>query len=91
MIEANKIVVATDPSTAISWLNLEKKKMNTVTTWYFKADQGVSSLIDAKPILFVDGKQSGPLTNAGKSTLLNTIFKKKSQLFPIKFKQQILQ
>jgi len=32
----------------------------------------------------------GP-TNAGKSTLLNTIFKKKSQLFLIKFKQQILQ
>ena len=39
VIEANKIVVATDPTTAISWLNLEKKKMNTVTTWYFKADQ----------------------------------------------------
>jgi protoporphyrinogen oxidase len=64
VVEANKIVVATDPSTAISWLNLEKKKMNTVTTWYFKADQSVSSLIDAKPILFVDGQKSGPLTNA---------------------------
>ena len=63
-IQASKIVVATDPSTAISWLNLEPKKMHTVTTWYFKADQQVNSKVKGKPILFVDAQKSGPLTNA---------------------------
>jgi protoporphyrinogen oxidase len=63
-IQASKIVVATDPSTAISWLNLEPKKMHTVTTWYFKADQQVNSIVKGKPILFVDAQKSGPLTNA---------------------------
>jgi len=63
-IETKKIVVATDPSTAISWLNLEVKKMNAVTTWYFKADPKVNSIVKSKPLLFVDGKNSSPLTNA---------------------------
>ena len=63
-IEARKIVVATDPTTAISWLNLESKKMYSVTTWYFKADKSISSLLKAKPILFVDAQKTGPLTNA---------------------------
>lgn len=63
-IETKKIVVATDPSTAISWLNLEVKKMNAVTTWYFKADPKVNSIVKSKPLLFVDGKKSSPLTNA---------------------------
>jgi protoporphyrinogen oxidase len=63
-IQASKIVVATDPSTAISWLNLEPKKMHTVTTWYFKGDQQVNSIVKGKPILFVDAQKSGPLTNA---------------------------
>ena len=44
--------------------NLEVKKMNAVTTWYFKADQKVNSIVRSKPLLFVDGKKSGPLTNA---------------------------
>lgn len=63
-IEAKIIVVATDPSTAINWLSLEPKKMHTVTTWYFKADQEVNKVAKASPILFVDAKKSGPLTNA---------------------------
>jgi protoporphyrinogen oxidase len=63
-IQARKIVVATDPTTAISWLNLEPKKMHSVTTWYFKADLKVKSLVKTNPILFVDAKNSGPLTNA---------------------------
>jgi phytoene dehydrogenase-like protein len=63
-IQARKIVVATDPTTAISWLNLEPKKMHSVTTWYFKADQEAKSLVKTNPILFVDAKNSGPLTNA---------------------------
>lgn len=63
-IEAKIIVVATDPSTAINWLGLEPKKMHTVTTWYFKADQEVNKVAKASPILFVDAKKSGPLTNA---------------------------
>lgn len=63
-IEARIIVVATDPSTAINWLGLEPKKMHTVTTWYFKADQEVNKVAKASPILFVDAKKSGPLTNA---------------------------
>ena len=63
-IEARKIVVATDPSTAISWLNLEPKKMHSVTTWYFKADKSVNFIVKKKPILFVDAQKSGPLTNA---------------------------
>lgn len=63
-IDARKIVVAIDPSTAISWLNFESKKMYSVTTWYFKADQEVKSLVKTNPILFVDAKSSGPLTNA---------------------------
>ena len=64
VIEARKIVVATDPATAIYWLNLEPKKMHSVTTWYFKADKNVNSIVKAKPILFVDAQKSGPLTNA---------------------------
>ena len=64
VIEARKIVVATDPATAIDWLNLEPKKMHSVTTWYFKADKNVNSIVKAKPILFVDAQKSGPLTNA---------------------------
>lgn len=63
-IEARKIVVATDPSTAISWLKLEPKKMHSVTTWYFKADKSINSIVKAKPILFVDAQKTGPLTNA---------------------------
>jgi protoporphyrinogen oxidase len=63
-IEAQKIVVATEPSTAISWLNLEPKKMHSVTTWYFKADKSVNFIVKKKPILFVDAQKSGPLTNA---------------------------
>ena len=63
-IIAKKIVVATDPTTAISWLNLEEKIMHTVTTWYFKADQRVAELVKGKPILFVDASNNGPLTNA---------------------------
>ena len=63
-IDARKIVVAIDPSTAISWLNFESKKMYSVTTWYFKADQEIKSLVKTNPILFVDAKSSGPLTNA---------------------------
>jgi protoporphyrinogen oxidase len=63
-IIAKKIVVATDPTTAISWLNLEEKIMHTVTTWYFKADQRVAELVKGKPILFVDASKNGPLTNA---------------------------
>jgi phytoene dehydrogenase-like protein len=63
-IEARKIVVATDPTTAISWLNLEPKKMYSVTTWYFKADKSINSKVKAKPILFVDAQKTGPLTNA---------------------------
>ena len=63
-IEARKIVVATDPSTAISWLNLEPKNMHSVTTWYFKADKSVNFIVKKKPILFVDAQKSGPLTNA---------------------------
>jgi phytoene dehydrogenase-like protein len=63
-IEASKIVVATDPSTAISWLKLEPKKMHSVTTWYFKADKSINSIVKAKPILFVDAQKTGPLTNA---------------------------
>lgn len=62
--QADKIVIATDPTTAILWLNLEEKKMHSVTTWYFKADQNVNKKVKAKPILFVDANQSGPLTNA---------------------------
>ena len=64
VIEAQKIVVATDPATAIHWLNLEPKKMHSVTTWYFKADKNVNSIVKATPILFVDAQKSGPLTNA---------------------------
>jgi phytoene dehydrogenase-like protein len=63
-IEARKIVVATDPTTAISWLKLEPKKMHSVTTWYFKADKSINSIVKAKPILFVDAQKTGPLTNA---------------------------
>jgi phytoene dehydrogenase-like protein len=63
-IGAKRIVVATDPSTAINWLNLEPKKMHAVTTWYFKATQDVSELVKSKPILFVDAAKNGPLTNA---------------------------
>ena len=63
-IIAKKIVVATDPTTAISWLNLEEKIMHTVTTWYFKADQRVAELVKGKPILFVDASNNGPLANA---------------------------
>ena len=63
-IIAKKIVVATDPTTAISWLSLEEKIMHTVTTWYFKADQRVAELVKGKPILFVDASNNGPLTNA---------------------------
>ena len=63
-IEARKIVVATDPTTAISWLKLEPKKMHSVTTWYFKADKSINSIVKAKPILFVDAQKNGPLTNA---------------------------
>ena len=63
-IIAKKIVVATDPTTAISWLNLEEKIMHTVTTWYFKADQSVAELVKGKPILFVDASNNGPLANA---------------------------
>ncbi len=63
-IIAKKIVVATDPTTAISWLNLEEKIMHTVSTWYFKADQRVAELVKGKPILFVDASNNGPLTNA---------------------------
>ena len=57
-------MVATDPTTAISWLNLEEKIMHTVTTWYFKADQRVAELVKGKPILFVDASNNGPLANA---------------------------
>ena len=64
VIEARKIVVATDPATAISWLGLAPKKMHSVTTWYFKADKSVNSIVKQKPILFVDAQKSGPLTNA---------------------------
>jgi len=63
-IEARKIVVATEPSTAISWLNLEPKNMHSVTTWYFKADKSVNFIAKKKPILLVDAQKSGPLTNA---------------------------
>ncbi len=63
-IIAKKIVVATDPTTAISWLSLEEKIMHTVSTWYFKADQRVAELVKGKPILFVDASNNGPLTNA---------------------------
>lgn len=63
-IIAKKIVVATDPTTAISWLSLEEKIMHTVTTWYFKADQRVAELVKGKPILFVDASNNGPLANA---------------------------
>ena len=63
-IEARKIVVATDPTTAISWLKLEPKKMHSVTTWYFKADKSINSIVKAKPILFVDAQKTGPLNNA---------------------------
>jgi len=63
-IEARKIVVATDPTTAISWLKLEPKNMHSVTTWYFKADKSVNFIAKKKPILFVDAQKSGPLTNA---------------------------
>ena len=63
-IKAKKIVVATDPLQAISWLNLPTKQMNSVTTWYFKADQEVANLLNSLPILFVDGQNLGPLTNA---------------------------
>ncbi len=63
-IIAKKIVVATDPATAISWLSLEEKIMHTVSTWYFKADQRVAELVKGKPILFVDASNNGPLTNA---------------------------
>jgi len=63
-IEARKIVVATDPTTAISWLKLEPNKMHSVTTWYFKADKSINSIVKAKPILFVDAQKTGPLTNA---------------------------
>lgn len=63
-IKTKKIVVATDPLQAISWLNLPTKQMNSVTTWYFKADQEVANLLNSLPILFVDGQNLGPLTNA---------------------------
>ncbi len=63
-IVAKKIVVATDPTTAISWLSLEVKIMHTVSTWYFKADQSVAELVEGKPILFVDASNNGPLANA---------------------------
>ena len=63
-IKAKKIVVATDPSQAISWLKLPMKKMNSVSTWYFKANQEVANLLNSLPILFVDGQNLGPLTNA---------------------------
>lgn len=63
-IKAKKVVVATDPMQAISWLNLPAKKMNSVSTWYFKADQEVANLVRSLPILFVDANNSGPLTNA---------------------------
>jgi phytoene dehydrogenase-like protein len=60
-IEAKKIVVATDPTTAISWLNLEPKKMHSVTTWYFKADKSIKSKVKTNPILFVDAKKQDHL------------------------------
>lgn len=63
-IKAKKIVVATDPLQAISWLNLPIKKMNSVSTWYFKASQEVANLLNSLPILFVDAQNLGPLTNA---------------------------
>lgn len=63
-IQAKKIVVATDPLQAITWLNLPTKKMNSVSTWYFKANQEVANLLNSLPILFVDGQNLGPLTNA---------------------------
>ncbi|NBO78587.1 MAG: FAD-binding protein [Actinobacteria bacterium] len=63
-IKARKIVVASDPIQAISWLNLPIKKMNSVSTWYFKANQEVANILKSLPILFVDADNSGPLTNA---------------------------
>ena len=63
-IKVKKIVVATDPVQAISWLNLPSKKMNSVSTWYFKANHEVANLLNSLPILFVDAQNSGPLTNA---------------------------
>ena len=38
--------------------------MNSVSTWYFKANQEVANLLKSLPILFVDADNSGPLTNA---------------------------
>jgi hypothetical protein len=63
-ITAKKIVIATDPTTAISWLELPAKTMHAVSTWYFKADQEVKNIVKTKPILFVDGQNKGPITNA---------------------------
>ncbi len=63
-LKAKKIVVATDPLQAISWLDLTAKKMNSVSTWYFKANHEVANILNSLPILFVDAQNSGPLTNA---------------------------
>ncbi len=63
-LKAKKIVVATDTLQAISWLDLPAKKMNSVSTWYFKANHEVANILNSLPILFVDAQNSGPLTNA---------------------------
>ncbi len=79
-IKARKIVVATDPLQAISWLNLPTKKMNSVSTWYFKADQEVANLVKSLPLLFVDASNSGPLTNAVVLTNASKAYAPKDQV-----------
>ena len=64
VIEAKKIVVATDLNTAAIWQLVPQKTMRGVSTWYFEADKEVESVVNSLPILFVDGQNKGPLTNA---------------------------
>jgi hypothetical protein len=63
-LDAESIIVATDPTAAASLLpGLDVPTGRDVTTWYYVADCPPESLTNGRGVLVVDGEQRGPVLN----------------------------
>lgn len=67
-VTARAVVIATDPRSVSSLVDgFEPPRMNSVTTWYHRANQSPTELSDGKPVLIIDGRgpaKTGPLVNS---------------------------
>lgn len=63
-IDADAVIVATDPATAQSLLpGLRAPAPRSVTTWYYRPDGDTAALAEGQAVLTLDGARRGPLVN----------------------------